>query len=83
MDVARIKIITSHAMQRTGALMVMLLIANLQKCVQNPIYVFSEKELGGLSPNSYNHVSVSDLYIPRICPHIWLQQNRQTDPGNI
>jgi hypothetical protein len=41
------------------------------------------RELRGLSPNSYIHVSVSDLYIPRICPHIWLQQNRQTDPGNI
>jgi hypothetical protein len=28
---------------------------------------------------------VSDLYarIPRIGPHISLQQNRQTDPGNI
>ncbi len=33
-----------------------------------------KKELRGLSPNSY---------IPRICLHIWLQQNRQTDPGNI
>jgi hypothetical protein len=26
--------------------------------------------------------AVCDLYIPRICPHISLQQNRQTDPGN-
>jgi hypothetical protein len=50
---------------------------------ENPIYVFLEKELHGLSPKSYIHVSVSDLYIPRIGPHIWLQQNRQTDPGNI
>jgi hypothetical protein len=25
---------------------------------------------------------VSDLYIPKICPHISLQQNRQIDPGN-
>jgi hypothetical protein len=47
------------------------------------IYVFPEKELRGLSPNSYIHVSVSDLNIPRIAPHIWLQLNRQTDPGNI
>jgi hypothetical protein len=33
----------------------------------------------------YSHVSVSHLYIPKICSHIWLrlQQNRQTDPGNI
>jgi hypothetical protein len=35
----------------------------------------------GLSPNFYIHVSVNDLYIPRIGPHISLQQNRQTDPG--
>ncbi len=34
-------------------------------------------------PNSYIHSSVSDLYIPRISLPIWLQQNRQTDPGNI
>jgi hypothetical protein len=26
---------------------------------------------------------MSDLYIPRIGPHISLQQNRQADPGNI
>jgi hypothetical protein len=32
-------------------------------------------------PNSYIRVSVSDLYIPRISLPIWLQQNRQTDPG--
>jgi hypothetical protein len=45
--------------------------------------VFSEKELRGPSPNYHIHVSVSDLYIPRIGPHIFLQQNRQTDRGNI
>jgi hypothetical protein len=45
---------------------------------KNPIYVFPEEELRGLSPNFYIHVSVSDLYIPRIGPHIWLQQNRPT-----
>jgi hypothetical protein len=49
----------------------------------NPIYVFLEKELRGLSPNIHIHVSVSDLYIPRIGPHIFLQQNSQTGPGNI
>ncbi len=32
-------------------------------CTENPIYV-SEKELRGLSPSSYIHVSASDLYIP-------------------
>jgi hypothetical protein len=28
-----------------------------------------------LVPDSYIHVSVSDLYIPRISLPIWLQQN--------
>ncbi len=51
-------------------------------CNENPIYVFPEKELCGLSPNFHIHVSVSDLYIPRISPHIFLQQNRQIYPGN-
>jgi hypothetical protein len=41
--------------------------------------------LGIAQPRSQfpHHVSVSDLYIPRIGTHISLQQNRQTDPGNI
>jgi hypothetical protein len=52
-------------------------------CTENPIYVFSEMKLCGLILNSYIHVSVSDLYIPRIGLPIWLQQNRQADPGNI
>ncbi len=37
------------------------------------IYVFLEKELRGLSPNFHIHVSVSDLYVPRIGPPIFLQ----------
>ncbi len=40
-------------------------------------------KLHGHVPNSYIHVSMSDLYIPRISLLIWLQQNRQADPGNI
>jgi hypothetical protein len=52
-------------------------------CKENPIYVFLSWELRGHGPNSHIHVTVSDLCIPRICPHISLQQNRQTDPGNI
>ncbi len=40
-------------------------------------------KLRGLIPNSYIYVSVSDLFIPSIGLPIWLQQNRQTDPGNI
>jgi hypothetical protein len=34
-------------------------------------------ELCGPSPNLHIHVSVRDLHIPRIGPHIFLQQNRQ------
>jgi hypothetical protein len=37
-------------------------------------------KLRGLVPNSYIHVSVSDLYIPTIGLHILLQQNRWADP---
>jgi hypothetical protein len=49
-------------------------------CNENPIYLFLFWELRGLSPNFHIYVSVSDLCIPRIGPHIFLQQNRQTDP---
>ncbi len=52
-------------------------------CNENTIYTFLFWELRGLSPNFHNHVSVSDLYIPRIGPQVWLQQKRQTIPGNI
>jgi hypothetical protein len=42
----------------------------LQKSIihfnENPIYVFQEKELRGLSYNFHIHVSVSDLYT--VCP---------------
>ncbi len=44
-------------------------------------YVFPEKELRGLRPNFHIHVSVSDLYSPRIRPHILLQQNKQPNVG--
>ncbi len=46
-------------------------------------YAFPAMKLRDLVPNSYIHVSVSDLYIPRISLPFWLQQKRQTDPGNI
>jgi hypothetical protein len=52
-------------------------------CNENPIYVFLLWELRGLSPNFHIHVSVSDLYIARIGPNIFLQQNRQIDCGGI
>jgi hypothetical protein len=40
-------------------------------------------ELRGLSPSFHIHVSVSDLYISRIGPHNFMQQNRQIDRGNL
>jgi hypothetical protein len=52
-------------------------------CKENLIYIFLSWELHGLSTNFNIHVSVSNLYSPRIGPHISLKQNRQTDPGNI
>jgi hypothetical protein len=52
-------------------------------CKVNLHYVFLFWELRGLIPNFLIHASVSDLYIHRIGPHIYLQQNRQTNPGNI
>ncbi len=52
-------------------------------CNENPIYGIPKRDLRGLSPNFHIHVSVSKLYIPRIGPHIFLQQNRQTDRGSI
>jgi hypothetical protein len=51
-----------------------------------PIYVFSEMKLlfpkqnyNVLSPNSYTHISVSDLYISKISLSILLQPNMWTD----
>ncbi len=49
-------------------------------CKEN---VFLFWEFRGLSPNFHIHVSVSDLYIPMIGPHISLQKKRQADPGII
>jgi hypothetical protein len=49
-------------------------------CNENPIYeyVFLFWEFRGLSPNFHIHVSVSDLYFPRIGPQstYFLQHNR-------
>jgi hypothetical protein len=59
-----------------------LLAGNLH-CKENPIYVFLFYELRGLSPNFQIHVSVSNLYVLRIGPHISQQQNRQTHPRKI
>ncbi len=50
---------------------------------ENSKQMVQEKELRGFSPNSYIHVSVSDLYIPLIGLPILLQENRWTERGNI
>jgi hypothetical protein len=47
---------------------------------ENSKQIFPERELRGHSPNFRIHVSVSDLYIPRIDLPILLLC---TDPGNI
>ncbi len=39
-------------------------------CNENPIFVLLFWELRCLSPNFHIHVSMSDLYIPRIGSHI-------------
>ncbi len=63
------------------------------KCLV-PIYVFPEMKLRAallfpkqncniMCPNFHIHVSVSNLYIPRIGLPILLQPNRQTNHGNI
>jgi hypothetical protein len=38
-------------------------------CNGNSVYIFLFWEYRGLSPDFHIHVSVSDLYIPRIGPH--------------
>ncbi len=50
---------------------------------ENSKQVFPGKELRGYSPNSYIHVSMSDLYIPLIGLTILLQENRWAERGNI
>jgi hypothetical protein len=59
------------------------------KCLV-PIDVFPEMKLlfpkqnyNVASPSSYTYISVRDLYIPRIGPHIFLQKNRPINRGNI
>ncbi len=50
---------------------------------KNSKQIFTEKEMRGLSPNFYIHVSVSNLYIPTIGLPFLLQENMWTDPGKI
>ncbi len=51
-------------------------------CKEIEFMYLPEKELRILSPNFHIQVSVSDLYIPKFGPPIFLQQNRQTDQRN-
>ncbi len=50
-----------------------LILIKVSAFYQKSDYVFTEMKLGGLIPNSYVHVSLSDLYIFRIGLPIWLQ----------
>jgi hypothetical protein len=45
--------------------------------------LFPKQNYNVLSPNSYTHISVRDLYISRIGLSILLQPNVWTDTGNI
>ena len=61
---------------------------NLLRCTSKTQFrkfeqMFPEKELHGFSRNFHIHVSVNDLYIPRIRLPILLQENMWTNPGNI
>jgi hypothetical protein len=60
------------------------LVSTLQRNnTENSKQIFPEKELRGHSPNFHIHVSVSDLFIPKIDPPILPQKNMWTEPGNI
>jgi hypothetical protein len=50
---------------------------------ENSKQILPEKEFHGLSPNFRIHLSVSDLFIPKIGLPILLQENRWAVPGNI
>ncbi len=76
-----------HALRNEGPVRIQY------KC-RVPIYAYSQKwniaaslfpkqNNNVLSPNSYTHISVGDLYISRISLPILLQGNMWTDPGNI
>ncbi len=46
------------------------------------VFLYPKQNYIVLSPNSYTHISVRDLYIPRIGLSILLQPNMWIDPGN-
>ncbi len=63
------------------SLVALTFFSTLQKlhCNGNSVYIFLFWEQRGLSPNFHIHVSVSDLYIPRIGPYI--SSSRKADPS--
>ncbi len=54
---------------------------DIEHCKGNSVYIFLFWELRGLSPNFYIHVSVSNLYISRIGPHISSSRNGSSIVG--
>jgi hypothetical protein len=52
-------------------------------CIPRNETVISKQYYNLLSPSSYTHISVRDLYISRIGLPVLLQGNMWTDPGNI
>jgi hypothetical protein len=56
---------------------------NAPHCKQDLIHVFPEIKLCSLVSNFIIYVSVHDLYISKIFPHILPQQNRRIDIGNL
>ncbi len=46
-------------------------------------FLFLKQNYNVLSPSSYTHISVRDLYISRIGQPNLLQGNMSTDTGNI
>jgi hypothetical protein len=52
-------------------------------CIPRNETVITKQNYYVLSPSSYTHISVRELYISRIGLPILLQENMWTDPGNI
>jgi hypothetical protein len=53
-------------LENSNSIVLFCFVVTGPQCAENSIYVFPEMKLRGRVPISYIHVSVSDLYIPRI-----------------
>ena len=49
--------------------------------IKIPFYVFQKRNCSATVPSFHIFVSVCDLYVPRVGPHIFLLQHRQTNCG--